>query len=158
MTNKTGLGELLERGGIHYSLPGDAVYKVMDKLIGIAPVPETVTAKDLFRAVMEREALMSTGIGNGIATPHPRNPVITRPEDQFAALAFLEQGVDWRALDNIPVDTVFLIVSASAQFHLKILSEVSFFCRQDEFKKLLTERAAGEEIIGYIKNTEKEWE
>ncbi|MCL2478455.1 MAG: PTS sugar transporter subunit IIA [Treponema sp.] len=153
----TGLGDLLERGGIHRGLQGNSVRGVLENFIKTITLPKTITEQVLLEAVMEREALMTTGIGKGIALPHPRNPVITGEEDQFTALGFLEHSMDWKALDGKPVDTLILIVSASAQFHLKTLSVVSFFCQQDEFTRLLEERAPEETIIRYIKNTEKEW-
>lgn len=152
-----GLGELLERGRIHYGLPGTSIREVLDNFIRAVKVPETVPAQDLLRAVMEREALMPTGAGKGIAIPHPRNPIITGEEGQFTAMAFLEHDIDWKALDGKPVNTLILTVSASAQFHLKILSVISFFCQDEKFIRLLGERASEEKIIGYIKQTEKEW-
>jgi PTS system nitrogen regulatory IIA component len=157
MKNETGLGGLLERGGVHYSATGKTVRDVLTALIEKVPLPAGVSAETLLQAVTEREALMSTGIGAGIAIPHPRNPVTTAPEEQFAALAFLEKPVDWKALDAVPVHTVLLVVSASAKFHLQTLSEITFFCQQDEFLKLLGERASSEAIIRYIKDTEQTW-
>ncbi|MCL2831931.1 MAG: PTS sugar transporter subunit IIA [Treponema sp.] len=153
----SGFGELLERGGIYYGLPGGPVQKILETFINTIRIPDSITSRILLKAVMEREALMTTGIGNGIAVPHPRNPVITAPEEQFAAIGFLEHSADWKALDGKPVNSLILLVSASAQYHLKTLSIVSFFCQQDEFNKLLNEKAEGSKIIDYIKNTEKNW-
>ena len=74
------------------------------------------------------------------------------------ALAFLENPVDWNSLDGEPVDTLLLIVSSSAKSHLKTLSSITFFCQQNVFLKLLRERASRENLIKYIKDTEREWE
>lgn len=153
MKAEPGLGGLLERGGVYYGLGGGSVREVLDALIKAIPSPGS--RDDLLRTVLEREALMSTGMGGGIAIPHPRTPA---PEkNQFAALAFLENPVDWKAPDGIPVDTLLLVVSASAKFHLKTLSAISFLCMQDEFRKLLAQRASQEKIIGFINETEQKW-
>ncbi|MDR0313622.1 MAG: PTS sugar transporter subunit IIA [Treponema sp.] len=152
-----GLGELLIRGGIYYSVLGNTVQETLEFLVGKIPLPNTVSSQDLLKAMLEREALMSTCIGNGIAIPHPRNPMVQEPQDQFAAIAFLEHTVDWKALDGKAVDTLIIIVSASAKFHLQTLSAVSYFTRQDAFQSLIRERAQQETLIKYISETEKNW-
>jgi PTS system nitrogen regulatory IIA component len=155
--SETGLGELLKRGGIYYSVPGDTVQKTLEFLVEKIPMPNSVLPKDLLKAMLEREALMSTCIGNGIAIPHPRNPLVQEPEEQFAAMAFLEQTVDWKALDGKAVDTLLIIVLASAKLHLQTLSAVTYFSRQDAFQKLIRERAQQETLLKYISETEKDW-
>jgi PTS system nitrogen regulatory IIA component len=156
VSESSGLGEMIERGGIFYDLPGNSVREILEALVSLVPIPPTTIAQDLLQAILEREALMSTSIGRGIALPHPRNPLLTKDEEQFVALAFLEKAVEWKALDNIPVDTLLLIVSSSTKSHLKTLANITFFCRQEAFLMLLRERAP-EDIIRYIKDTEKEW-
>jgi PTS system nitrogen regulatory IIA component len=100
---------------------------------------------------------MSTGIGKGIALPHPRNPLVQPGSGQFVALAFLEHPVGWNSLDGEQADTLLLIVSASAKEHLQTLSKINFFCRQEDFYRLLKARPQKEEILRYIRETEKTW-
>ena len=151
------LAGLLERGGIQYSLPGKNVQEVLGELIKKIPSPKEVLPQDLLKAVMEREKLMPTGIGGGIALPHPRNPVTSDENEQYVSIAFLKEPVDWKALDGKPVDTLMLLISASAKLHLQTLSVLTYFCQQDEFIGLLNERASKETIIAYIKDTEQKW-
>jgi PTS system nitrogen regulatory IIA component len=138
-------------------MPGNFSREALAALIAALPALASVTDEDLLRAVLEREALMSTSIGRGIAIPHPRNPVTSDPAEQFAALAFLEHPVDWNGLDGKPVDTLLLVVSASAKLHLQTLSKITFFCQQETFLGFLKRRASGEEIIQFIKDTERDW-
>ena len=166
-----GLGELIENGGVYYDVEGSSPRETLGSLINalalkgevccfgndIPPSGNCVPQLLLLQAVMEREALMSTSIGYGIAIPHPRNPLIDNPKGQFASLAFLKQPVDWNSIDRKPVDTLLLVVSASAKMHLRTLSKITFFSREEKFQKLLKERAPKEEIIKYIKDTEGEW-
>jgi PTS system nitrogen regulatory IIA component len=100
---------------------------------------------------------MSTGIGKGIALPHPRNPMAADRGSQFTALGFLEHPVQWNAPDGEPVHTLLFIVSASAKLHLHTLSQINFFCQDDAFAGLLKNRASQEAIIKYIKETEQDW-
>jgi PTS system nitrogen regulatory IIA component len=152
-----GLGELIQRGGVIYNLPGNSVREILEALVSKVCVPLAITGQDLLQAILEREALMSTSIGRGIALPHPRNPLITNSEEQFVSLAFLDNPVDWKALDNKPVDTLLLIVSSSAKSHLKTLSSITFFCREEGFLRLLKEKVPQETLIRYIKDTEQKW-
>jgi PTS system nitrogen regulatory IIA component len=154
---KNGLEELIERGGVYYRLQGNTPKEALSALIAAIPPKDAVPGDKLLKAVLEREALMSTSIGHGIALPHPRNPVITGTSEQFAALAFLDRPVDWSALDGNPVDTLLLIVSASPKQHLETLSKITFFCQEQAFLDLLKNRAHRDQIIKYIKDTEREW-
>jgi PTS system nitrogen regulatory IIA component len=154
---KKKLADLIEKGGVYYRIPGNSPEEVLAALIGSLKTSFPVSGEELLRACLEREALMSTSVGGGIALPHPRNPMAADGDSQFAALGFLEHPVDWSALDAKPVDTIFFIVSASAKLHLHTLSRINFFCQDDAFLALLKNRASGEAIIKYIKETEQDW-
>ena len=151
------LAALIERGGIYPGVKGSTPREVLSALVKAIPPIHSVSSDVLLKAVLEREALMSTGIGEGIALPHPRNPLVSADSEQFAALAFLEAPVNWNSLDGKPVDTALLIVSALAKTHLQVLSEMSFFSREEEFCRLLKERASQEELLCFIRETEKNW-
>ena len=151
------LAELIERGGIYCGVAGTTPREVLNALVKALPPVLPIPANTLLQAVLEREELMSTGIGEGIALPHPRNPLVSAEAEQFAALAFLEKAVNWKSLDGKPVETLMLIVSASAKTHLRVLSEITFFSRQEEFRQLLRARASLEDLLCYIKETEKNW-
>jgi len=152
-----GLSELIRKGGFYPNLRGTSPREVLEALIGSLPPIPSVSADKLLTAVLEREALMSTGIGGGIAIPHPRNPLTATEGERFVALAFLETAVNWNSLDGVKVDTLLLIVSSSAKQHLQTLSEITFFCRQKDFNRLLKERAPLEEMLRFITEAEKNW-
>jgi PTS system nitrogen regulatory IIA component len=157
--NGESLAVLIERGGVFYGIPGTNPEKILAELIARLP-GETAPPGDrymLLKAVLEREALMSTGIGKGIALPHPRNPVVADENKQFVAIAFPEFPVDWKALDGKAVHAALLIVSASARLHLHTLSKINFLCRQEEFLELLQNRAPKETIIRAVGEAEKTW-
>jgi nitrogen PTS system EIIA component len=85
-------------------------------------------ARRLFECLLERERLGSTGVGNGIAIPHARLPELKRLHGLFARL---DPPVDFDAVDEQPVDLVFLLLapeSAGAD-HLKALARVSRLLR-----------------------------
>ncbi|GHV87762.1 hypothetical protein AGMMS50267_01220 [Spirochaetia bacterium] len=154
--NETGLTTLITRGGVYYQVPGtnprDLITNLVERLNPVA-----VDRDALLKAALEREALMTTAIGHGIALPHPRNPLISSAGDQFVAVAFLEKPVDWQALDGEPVHTALLIVSSSAKLHLHTLSRINYFCQREQFRAFLANRPSPEEIIRVITQEEAVW-
>jgi len=168
MAQAVSLSRLFRRGGVYYQLPGKLPKEALAALIGLIPdmpgsaisdsLEGEICGRDkLLKAVLEREELMPTAMGNGIALPHPRNPLIENAEEQFAALAFLENEIDWGALDGKPVHSVILLVSSSAKMHLATLQRITFFCRDENFCALLKRRAPAEEIFTLIEETEQGW-
>ena len=151
------LADLIERGGVYRNMPGTTPRELLTALAGALPAVPSVPKDKLLEAVLEREALMPTGIGHGIALPHPRNPLVTTDSEQFVALVFSENPVDWNSLDGKRVDTLLLIVSASAKQHLQLLAEINFFCRQEDFRRLLKKRAPLEELLRFFREAEKNW-
>ncbi|MDR2630078.1 MAG: PTS sugar transporter subunit IIA [Spirochaetaceae bacterium] len=152
-----GFVELIQRGGVFYHIQGAAPEEVLKTLIAAIPAFPSISREQLLKAVLEREALMSTAIGKGIALPHPRTPLITDPQEQRVIIAFLDREVDWKALDGEAVHTVILMVSASTKLHLHILSEINFLCRQEKFYGMLKNRLPAEEIINAVQEAEQTW-
>jgi PTS system nitrogen regulatory IIA component len=153
-----GFAELIQRGGVFYHIQGNTPGEVLHTLISGIPVFPAIDREQLLTAVLEREALMSTAIGRGIALPHPRTPLITDPREQRVLIAFLDREVDWKALDGEAVHTVMLIVSASTKLHLHTLSEINFLCRQEKFYRILKNRSAAEDIIKAVEEAEQTWQ
>jgi PTS system nitrogen regulatory IIA component len=151
------LSVLIERGGIFRDIKGTTPLEALGDLAPRLSLPPSLQAEALLKAVLEREALMPTGVGHGIALPHPRTPLLSEAGEQFVALAFLEKPIDWKALDGNPVDKLFLIVSASAKLHLHTLSKINYFCQQADFLKLLQEKSEKSFIIEHIRKAEEAW-
>lgn len=133
-----GLLAAMTLGGVHYRVPGATVSEVLraavDRLEGI----ESRALRDLlYEKLLDRERMTSTGIGNGVAVPHPRTPLQNKDVQAQIATCFLERPVDFHAVDKKPVFVVFVIVAPSAKIHLHLLSRLSFCLRNDNFLNLL---------------------
>jgi mannitol/fructose-specific phosphotransferase system IIA component (Ntr-type) len=150
------LAQLVKRGGICYDISGDSKEEIISKIIESIPVP-VQKRETLLQAVMEREALISTGIEKGIALPHPRTPMIADNEEPFVAIAFPREKLNWQTPDNSEVHTVFLIVSKSAKQHTDALSKINYLCQQEIFYALLSTRTSKDKIISAIEEAEKYW-
>lgn len=129
--------------------------RLLSDLSAIAAKGFGVEQGPVFEAVWEREMLGSTAVGRGVAIPHGRLPQATRIRGLFATL---QTPVDFKAVDDVPVDLVFLLVtpSGAGADHLKALALVSRLLRQaglcerlraaenaDVIYALLTEPPAG---------------
>jgi PTS system nitrogen regulatory IIA component len=151
------LADLIERGGIYRDVRGNSPQELLTEIINRISIPPYIDRERLLKAILEREDLMSTGIGDGIALPHPRNPVVDRGDRQFVSVVFPACPVPWNALDGKAVHTVMLIVSASAKSHLYTLSKINFLCKQENFHSLLRDHAAAEKIIAAVRGAERAW-
>jgi PTS system nitrogen regulatory IIA component len=81
--------------------------QLLEQLCRKAAVNVPVTADDMLAHILKREALGSTGVGNGVAIPHARFEALTKP---VGLLARLRQPIDFDAIDSQPVDLVFVIL------------------------------------------------
>jgi len=128
---------LLATGGIHRDLDGATKPDVLRAIVLALPLPAEVDREFLISVLEAREALGSTGIGDGIAIPHVRNPILLHVTKPFVALALLRHPVDFDALDGKPVNALFLVVSPTVPAHLRILAQLGSLLRDAELRRLL---------------------
>ncbi len=123
----------MEAGGVFHGISGSLKEDVLGAVVKKVPDFPGKNTEALFQQLMEREKLMSTGIGHGIAIPHPRNPLRENLKTPMVTTCFLEKTVDFNAIDNMPVSVIFLLLSPSVECHLNLLSRLSFCLRDKEF-------------------------
>ncbi|MBW2653905.1 MAG: PTS sugar transporter subunit IIA [Deltaproteobacteria bacterium] len=133
------LSDAVKNGGVYFDIQANDVNSILkaclEKISGISDDFK----EDLFERLVEREKALSTGIGNGIAIPHPREQLsyLTRP---MVSVCFLEHPVDYKALDNQPVSILFFLLSPTLRMHLHLLSVLSFCLRDYQFTNFLKSR------------------
>jgi len=147
----------LREGGIYYNIDGDTVPDIIKNAIYAIPTPQGMDKNAIISSLLQREEMMPTAIGKGIAIPHPRTPIIADLEKESISICFLKNRIDYGALDGILVDTIFIILSATPQRHIETLSKISFLCQQDDFISLLKNKAPHKIIVNYIRSKESEW-
>lgn len=139
--------EALKAGGIAYRVEGGDQASVLRAVVDILNLPEEVDRDFLYQVLMARETLGSTGIGDGIAIPHVRNPVVLHVARPTVTLCFLEHPIDFHAIDSRPVDTMFAIISPTVKAHLHLLSRLGFVLRNPEFRAAVKGRSTREAIM-----------
>ncbi len=142
-----GLMETLKTGGIYYRVEGTDKETVLQFAVNNLPLPPEVDSQFLLDVLIARESLGSTAIGDGIAIPHVRNPLVLHIPCPMIALCFLEQSIPFGALDGKPVHTLFTLVSPSISAHLRLLSRLSFALRQPEFVDVIKRQGSRQEIL-----------
>jgi nitrogen PTS system EIIA component len=148
------LVEALEVGGIFYGLQDTDKEGALRSLVRVLPVPEGVDRELLLRLFLAREASATTAIGDGIALPHVRNPIVLHVARPMVTLGFLEQPVDFGALDGKSVHVLFSLICPSIPSHLQTLSRLSFALHDEKFKAVVMRRGRCEEIMQEARRVE----
>jgi PTS system nitrogen regulatory IIA component len=146
------LTQLLEAGGIHRDVEGDDKNAVLAGIVRRLPLPSEVDRDHLLAVLEAREAMGSTGIGDGIAIPHVRNPILLHVNRPMVALFLLRRPVDFDSIDGKPVHAIFLVVSSSVPVHLRILAELGFVLRDPGLRELLQARASDDRLMHRIRD------
>jgi len=146
----------IERGGIHFNVPGENPTEVLEAVTRLPGIPDGVDRSLLRQLLVGREALTSTGIGGGVAIPHPRDPLVMRVQEPVVLACFLEHPVDFRSIDGAPVHVLFTILSPSVRVHLELLSRLSYALHDRALLKLLTKPASPEALLDRLEAIESQ--
>ncbi len=149
--------DLIEAGGIHYRIAGDTPRKVLREAVDATTCIPARFRSTLFRAIWERESTCSTGIGNGVAVPHPRVPFPMPQMDapSLVSLHFLEEPVDFGSVDKEKVSVLFLLLMKTPQEHLQALSRLIRLLREDSVLALLRKAPLREAIHSELSRLEE---
>ena len=145
-----GLSAALKAGGVAYRVGGHDKPSVLRAVVNLLNLPQEVDREFLYEVLLARESLGSTGIGDGIAIPHVRNPVVLDVAKPSVTLCFLEHPVDFVAIDSQPVGTLFTLISPTVQQHLHLLSCLGFVLQNREFKAALKRQAPADELMAAL--------
>ncbi|MDM7914161.1 MAG: PTS sugar transporter subunit IIA [Candidatus Eisenbacteria bacterium] len=149
------VGEALEAGGIHYRVGGTDKASVLKAVVDLMRLPDEVNRQFLHQVLLARESLGSTGIGDGFAIPHVRNPIVMHIPKPTVTLCFLENAIDFQAIDGKPVNVLFTIVSPAVRAHLHLLSRLAFALRDEAFRDLLWRQGSREEILQAVRRVDE---
>ncbi len=155
VTPMPGLLDALRGGGIYYRIGGTDKASVLHSIVDTMRLPEEVDREFLYQVLLAREALGSTGIGDGIAIPHVRNPIVLHLDKPMVTLCFLERPIDFGSIDGQKVMMLFTLISPTVRAHLHLLSRLGFALRDPDFKGAITRQDSREEILAALERVEK---
>jgi len=110
----------------------------------------------VLKVLIGREALCSTAIGDEVAIPHPRHPVSESHASSTIVMARSVQGIDFGAIDELPVKLIFLLCLSDDYTHLKILARLSRMLKDAHFRELLKSATGSKEIFGLLEEKDVE--
>ncbi len=148
------LADALRAGGIFRASGGADKPAVLRAILDTLALPPNVDREGVAQLLLAREAMGSTAIGEGIAIPHVRRPILLSGSGASISLFFLARPVDFGACDGQPVFAIFLLISPTARTHLQLLSRLSFALHDSELKAALARRAPAAEIIAEFQRLE----
>jgi fructose-specific phosphotransferase system IIA component len=151
------VSDLLNEDFILNTFKGESKEEIINELIDLfKDDPRVSNINDVKTCVLEREKIMSTGVGKGFAIPHGKTNSIS---DILAAFGKSEKPIDYDALDGEPVHLVFLLVGKDAFVgkHIKLLSRISRLMNGDEFREMLLNAKDKNEILQIFKEEEKQY-
>ena len=132
----TDLSTLLKGGVILDPVSAESRKQALSMLSNALGSVTQIDGRDILEAVMDRERLGSTGVGEGVAIPHARIDRLTAPIGGFVRLY---EGVDFEAVDDRPCDLIFMLIApvGSGADHLRALAQVSRAFRQPDLREKL---------------------
>lgn len=145
------LTDALERGGVALRVGGGDRYEVFRAALSDLPVPPSFDRDSLLELLMAREKSGGTAIGNGIAIPHPRYPVVLPCGKSVVRACYLEQPLDYHAGDGKPVDTLFLMICPTVHEHLQLLARLACVLKSDDFRNLLRSRPDKTRLVSAVR-------
>jgi nitrogen PTS system EIIA component len=148
------LVDALRSGGIFHGLHGDDRPAVLRAIVDTLVLPPNVDRESVSQLLLAREVLGSTAIGEGIAIPHVRRPLLLNGSRASISLFFLQHPVDFGAFDGKPVFAIFLLVSPTARTHLHLLSRLSFALHDSDLKAALARRASSADVLAEFQRVE----
>ncbi|MFH1050482.1 MAG: PTS sugar transporter subunit IIA [bacterium] len=151
------ISEILNIDSIKVDLKVESKRELLEQMIFLAERSmKIIDREEVKQEVLEREKIMSTGVGKGIALPHAKTNSIT---DTIGSLALLSQPVDFNSIDDKPVSIVFLLLGMENNVgnHLRLLSKISRLMNNDSFRGNLQQCKTSNEVLElFIQYEDKE--
>jgi nitrogen PTS system EIIA component len=140
------LAKALRAGGVHPHTRAADREAALRVAVEQTPMPPTVDREFVIDVLVARENTSSTAIGDGIAIPHVRQPVVAPGAATTVSVSYLDEPLPFGAPDGKPVGTIFLIISPTVRTHLQMLAHLARALQDPGFRAALDRRAATEEL------------
>lgn len=144
------LADVLKKEAVKVSLVGSTRDEVIKELLELLDDGDNFPdKKQIFKAVLEREHIMTTGVGNGIAIPHCKHESCS---DFALALGITTEDVEFQAVDQSPVHIIFLLVGpkSEAGMHIKILSRITRILSNADVRDRILKTNSATELYQFL--------
>lgn len=150
------LSQSLEAGGIHCNVSGGDKETVLRNVVAQLDLPPELDPEFILQVLLAREAMGTTAVGDGIAIPHVRNPILVQLPVPKISLSYLAEPVDFGALDGKPVQLLFTIITPTIRMHLHLLSKLAFCLRDERLRSILGRECNPAAIMAAVLEIERD--
>lgn len=145
--NEVRVATALQAGGIFREISGSDRPSALRSVVGCMPLPEGLDPELLWQLLTAREAHSSTAVGDGIAIPHPRSPIVVAFDAPTLTLCFLKEAIPFGAADGKPVQALFALLAPNIRMHLQLLARLASHLHNRDFRDSIVRRASSEVIL-----------
>jgi len=143
----------IHKGGVLHGVKGNDKEEIIRATTKLLAAELNLDADVISELLLDREKLQPTSLNNGIAIPHTRDFLLNAHFDTVAVV-FPEEPIEYGALDNKSVHTLFFLFASDDRRHLHLLAKIAHLSSQPETLELLKSKPSKEKFLEYI----KEWE
>ena len=146
--------DILELNSVIVPLEATEKYQAITELIDLLHQNDVISDYDaVHKAVMEREAIRSTGVGQGFAIPHGKTTAI---DNLIMALGKTKEPIDFQSIDKQPVTIIVLLLSPADRTgpHIQALAAVSRLMTDQKFRESLLNCSSASELYQHIRDHE----
>jgi fructose-specific phosphotransferase system IIA component len=148
------LSKFCEEDLISFELRGESKNEVISELVDLASKSKLVKdGSELLKDILEREKLVTTGVGYGVAFPHAKSKAV---KGIVIAFGRSKKGVDFDSMDKKPVHLFFLIAAPEDAIgaHLNVMARLSFLMRNEKNRDKLMKTKSPKELLEILDSVE----
>ena len=148
------LSELLNPQAIHLRMTARGKREAIAELVQVLESGHGVASQgEILDRVLRREAMMSTGIGNGVAIPHGKARLVDR---LVAACGVAPEGIEFESVDGEPAFLFILLVApeSGGALHVKVLANISRLLKEETVRQALREASSPDAFLATLKSAE----
>ncbi|MBQ1834055.1 MAG: PTS sugar transporter subunit IIA [Treponema sp.] len=131
------LCSLIKNGGIVANAEGSVADEIFESVCSSVEMPEGVERDFLKTELSEREKILSTAVGHGVAIPHPRKSILQKESDQRIIVCYPKNRIDMSSPDGTTVFVMFILLTKETKVHLGALSDLAKLVHCLEFRQFL---------------------
>jgi len=148
------LSKFCEEDLISFDLRGKNKDQIINELVDLASRSKLVKDRnELYNAVVEREKLVTTGVGYGVAFPHAKTKAV---KGIIVAFGRSQEGVDFEAMDRKPVNLFFLIAAPEDAIgaHLNVMARLSYIMKNERVREKMLKISSPKELLEIMDSVE----
>ncbi|RMF43756.1 MAG: helix-turn-helix domain-containing protein [Planctomycetota bacterium] len=153
-SGRVSLARAIERGGVATNVTGDSPAEIfrhaLEGMVGWTD-PQFEEVVELIAA---RQCMGGTSVGDGIAIPHPRMPVVVPDGEPLLRTCYLAQPWDVGAPDGIPVEVLFILLTPTVHVHLQLLARLASILVDPDFRRLIKSRPDQTRLLAAVRALE----